>query len=96
MPAGWYSAKVAALPGEHWSYKSQDASVRHIGPMAPGLQGRVRVGNWRPASPPLMPTAWALAAIQGLNRKVEKRTGSKEPGARSWTKNAALEKELAS
>ena len=70
--AGAVLARVAALPVSEWNYKTESQQVQHIGPMAQdfsaafGLDGRddkhisvVDEGGV------------ALAAIQGLNQKVE-------------------------
>ena len=38
-------ASVAALPLSTWSYKSQDKSVRHLGPMAQDFRAAFGVGE---------------------------------------------------
>jgi hypothetical protein len=67
-------AKVASLPVTEWNYKTDGRAVQHIGPMAQdfhdsfGLDGR----DDRHISM-VDEGGVALAAIQGLNRKVEEK-----------------------
>jgi hypothetical protein len=75
-------AGVAALPLSTWNYKSQDTSIRHIGPMAQDFQAAFGVGESATGITTVDADGVALAAIQGLNRKLEE-------------KNAALEKQVA-
>jgi hypothetical protein len=74
--------KVAALPISSWNYKTQDPSIRHIGPMAQDFHTAFGVGDSDKTITTVDADGVALAAIQGLNQKLEE-------------KNAALEKELA-
>ncbi len=64
-------AKVAALPLSTWKYKSQDASVRHIGPMAQDFKAAFAVGETDTGITSIDADGVALAAIQGLNQKIE-------------------------
>jgi hypothetical protein len=64
-------AKVAALPLATWNYKSQDASIRHIGPMAQDFKAAFAVGESDMGISTVDADGVALAAIQGLNQKVE-------------------------
>jgi hypothetical protein len=63
--------KVAVLPLATWKYKSQDASVRHIGPMAQDFKAVFAVGESETGITTIDADGVALAAIQGLNRKLE-------------------------
>jgi len=65
--------KVAALPVQTWNYKSQDASVRHIGPTAQDFKAAFGVGPSDTGITTVDADGVALAAIQGLNQKVESR-----------------------
>ncbi len=74
--------KVVALPLSTWNYKSQDSVIRHIGPMAQDFKATFGVGESDTGITSIDADGVALAAIQGLNQKLE-------------AKNAALEKEVA-
>jgi flagellar capping protein FliD len=63
--------KVAVLPLSTWNYKSQDASIRHIGPMAQDFKAAFGVGETDTGITTVDADGVALAAIQGLNEKVE-------------------------
>ena len=67
--------KVAALPVATWSYKSQDASVRHIGPMAQDFHAAFGVGETDRGITVVDADGVALAAIQGLNQKLDAENG---------------------
>ena len=73
--------KVAALPVNTWNYKSQDTAIRHIGPMAQDFHAAFGVGEDERHITTVDADGVALAAIQGLNEKVE--TGSQRAEARS-------------
>jgi hypothetical protein len=75
-------AKVAALPLSTWNYKSQEAAIRHIGPMAQDFAAAFGVGETDTGISTVDADGVALAAIQGLNQKLEE-------------KNAAIEKQVA-
>jgi hypothetical protein len=64
-------AKVAAMPVQRWSYKSQDASVRHIGPTAQDFHAAFGVGDDPKGITTVDADGVALVAIQGLHAKVE-------------------------
>jgi hypothetical protein len=63
--------KVAALPLNTWNYKSQDASIRHIGPMAQDFHAAFGVGEDERHITTVDADGVALAAIQGLNQKLQ-------------------------
>lgn len=62
--------KVAALPLSEWNYK-QDPTSRHIGPMAQDFHAAFGVGPDDRHIATVDADGVALAAIQGLNQKVE-------------------------
>jgi hypothetical protein len=64
---------VLALPISTWNYKSQDASVRHIGPMAQDFFATFKVGEGDKTIATIDPDGVALAAIQGLNEELKDR-----------------------
>ncbi len=70
--------KVAALPLSTWKYKSQDASIRHIGPMAQDFKAAFGVGETDTGITTVDADGVALAAIQGLNRKLEETVKQKD------------------
>jgi len=75
-------AKVVALPIATWNYKSQDPAIRHMGPTAQDFKAAFGLGESDTGITSIDADGVALAAIQGLNRKLE-------------AENAALRQELA-
>jgi hypothetical protein len=63
--------KLADLQISKWSYKSQDPSIQHIGPMAQDFYGQFGLGDNEKNLPIIDAVGIALAAIQELNRKTE-------------------------
>lgn len=74
--------KVAALPITQWKYKSEPDGVKHLGPVAQDFHAAFGLGDNDKSIGTVDESGVALAAIQGLNQKLEE-------------KNAALEKEVA-
>lgn len=70
--------KVSALPMATWNYKTQDKSIRHIGPMAQDFAAAFQVGESQTAINTVDADGVALAAIQGLNQKLEAEVKSKD------------------
>ena len=64
---------VLSLPISTWNYKSQAASVRHIGPMAQDFFAAFRLGEGDRTIATVDPDGVALAAIQGLNEELKDR-----------------------
>jgi hypothetical protein len=62
--------KVVALPLSEWNYK-QDPEARHIGPMAQDFRAAFDLGDDDKHIATVDADGVALAAIQGLNQKVE-------------------------
>jgi hypothetical protein len=70
LDVGAVLAKVAALPIRSWRYKSQEASIRHIGPTAQDFRAAFGVGESDRTITTVDADGVALAAIQGLYRLV--------------------------
>ena len=62
--------KVAALPISEWSYKADNPSVRHIGPMSEDFHATFGLGKTAKGITSVDTSGVALAAIQGLNQKL--------------------------
>jgi hypothetical protein len=65
--------KVAALGVSTWNYKGQSPSVRHIGPMAQDFKATFALGETDTGITTVDADGVALAAIQGLNQKLEEK-----------------------
>lgn len=63
--------RVSALPLATWSYIAQGEGVRHLGPMAQDFRAAFGLGENDTTISTLDADGVALAAIQGLNRKLE-------------------------
>ena len=63
--------KVAALPLATWNYKSQDSSIRHLGPTAQDFKAAFAVGETDTGITSVDADGVAFAAIQGLNQKLD-------------------------
>ena len=66
-------SKVAELPITSWRFKTEDESVRHIGPMAQDFMETFGYGTDDRYIAAVDVDGIALAAIQGLNKKLEER-----------------------
>jgi len=64
-------ARLVAMPVTTWNYKSQDASIRHLGPMAQDFYAAFQVGEDNRHITQVDEGGVAFAAIQGLNQKLE-------------------------
>ena len=64
-------ARVTALPITQWNYKAEPDSVRHLGPMAQDFRSAFGLGLNDTSIATVDESGVALAAIQGLNEKVE-------------------------
>ena len=64
-------ARVRELPISTWNYTSDDASIRHIGPMAQDFAALFGVGTDDRHLHPLDGQGVALAAIQALAAQIE-------------------------
>ena len=61
------------MPVSTWNYKSQDPSIRHIGPMAQDVFGAFGVGEKETMITTIDADGIALAAIQGLLELVQEK-----------------------
>jgi hypothetical protein len=84
--------KVAALPITTWSYKKDAPGVRHIGPMAEDFFSAFAVGADAKGISVTDSAGVTLAAIQGLNQKMEEKDAAL---AELRKENADLAKRLA-
>jgi isoaspartyl peptidase/L-asparaginase-like protein (Ntn-hydrolase superfamily) len=71
-------ARVVQLPISTWNYKSQDAAIRHIGPAAQDFFAAFKVGDDERHITEIDEGGVALAAIQGLNQKLEAELKAKD------------------
>jgi hypothetical protein len=71
-------AHVLALPITTWNYKSQAASIRHMGPMAQDFYSTFNIGEDDRHITEIDEGGVALAAIQGLNQKLEDQLKQKD------------------
>ncbi|MGA3163101.1 MAG: tail fiber domain-containing protein [Verrucomicrobiota bacterium] len=66
--------KLAAIPVERWNYKwEKDGDVPHLGPMAQDFKGAFYPGRDDKSISTLEFHGVELAAIQGLNQKLEEK-----------------------
>ena len=85
---------VLQLPVSEWSYK-EDPKTRHVGPVAQDFHSAFNIGTDDKHIAPIDEGGVALAAIQGLNRKVEVRSEkSDDRFQRLEAENAELKREL--
>lgn len=71
-------ANVVALPIQQWRFKAEHQSVKHVGPMAQDFRAAFGLGEIPTAIATVDADGVALAAIQGLNQKLEQRLEQKE------------------
>ncbi len=71
--------KLSSLPIYQWSYKTQDASIEHIGPMAQDFYKTFNIGDNNTSIGSLDPAGISLAAIKQLhNENTDLRTEIEE------------------
>ena len=70
--------KVAALPLTEWNLISQPADIRHLGPMAQDFKAAFGLGESDRHISTSDADGVALAAIQGLNQKIEEQLKAKD------------------
>ena len=93
--------KVARLPISEWNYKTE-ASARHLGPIAQDFKEAFDLGNDDRSISTIDEGGVALAAIQGLNQKLEEKLSAQSEESKRKdaeiqllkTVNASLEKRL--
>jgi hypothetical protein len=64
--------RVTQLPISEWSYK-EDPTTRHVGPMGQDFYATFNIGTDEKHIAPIDEGGVALAAIQGLNQKVDEK-----------------------
>lgn len=69
---------AAVLPIQQWRFKAEDGSVKHLGPMAQGFRAAFGLGEIPTAIATVDADGVALAAIQGLNQKLEETRAENE------------------
>jgi Chaperone of endosialidase len=65
--------RLATLPIETWNYKTQDSSIRHIGPMAQDFAAAFGVGEDDKHINVVDANGVAIASIQALYRMLQER-----------------------
>lgn len=65
--------RLASIPLQSWSYKSEDPSVRHIGPVAQDFHEAFGLGESNKHISTIDADGIALAAIQGVYRVLEEK-----------------------
>ena len=70
--------RVARLPIHQWRFKTEPEEVKHVGPMAQDFRAAFGLGAHETAIATVDADGVALAAIQGLNQKLEERIQRKE------------------
>lgn len=85
---------VTHLPLSEWSYKT-DPDTRHVGPMAQDFHAAFNIGTDDKHIAPIDEGGVALAAIQGLNQKLQDELNRRDlENAELKRSNEALEKRL--
>lgn len=88
--------RVVEMPLSTWNYKAQDKAIRHMGPMAQDFYANFGVGEDERHISTVDADGVALAAIQGLNQKLEaqlkeQRTALRATEAALQSQNAQLQ-----
>ncbi len=84
-------SRVLALPIKEWSYKDSLAGIRHVGPMAEDFHQAFGLGENTSGIATLDTSGIALAAIQGLDKKiVEQDKVLAEQGKKMAAKDAEI------
>jgi hypothetical protein len=84
---------VAKLPIQQWRFKAEPEGVKHVGPMAQDFRSAFGLGENPTAIATVDADGVALAAIQGLNQKLDKRDAQIQALKRQ---NESLEQRLKS
>jgi hypothetical protein len=71
VDARWVMEKLASIPISTWNYRTQDAAIRHIGPMAQDFAAAFDVGEDDRHITTIDADGVSLAAIQGLYQIVQ-------------------------
>jgi hypothetical protein len=84
--------KVVAMPVSTWQWKTEPGAIRHMGPMAQDFHAAFGLGSSEKQIVTIDADGVALAAIQGLNAKLEATVATVAEQARE---NAQLRADLA-
>ncbi len=71
-------ARLMAMPIRHWRFTNEITTIRHLGPTAQDFKSAFDLGNSDRTIGTVDEGGVALAAIQGLNQKLEERLKSKD------------------
>lgn len=87
--------RVLGLPIQQWRFRTEKEGIKHIGPMAQDFRAAFGLGIGDTSIATVDADGVALAAIQGLNQKVEERTKKLEAELKSRdTEIAGLKQRL--
>jgi hypothetical protein len=89
-------ARVAALPVTQWNYKTDSKDVQHIGPMAQDFQAAFQLSADDRHISVVDEGGVALAAIQGLNQKLDEKDAEIKNLEKKLDALQAVVKQLAS
>lgn len=70
--------RVVGLPIQQWRFKAEAENVKHVGPMAQDFREAFGLGAHETAIATVDADGVALAAIQGLNQKLEEKLNGKD------------------
>jgi hypothetical protein len=70
--------RLARIPINTWNWRAQEDSIRHMGPMAQDFFAAFQVGEDEKHITTVDADGVALAAIQGLNQKLEDQIRGKD------------------
>ena len=88
-------AEVAALPLTEWNYKNDAAGIRHLGPMAQDFQAAFQLNGGDDKHISVVDESGvALAAIQGLNEKLEQQRKEKDAEIQALKQSVAELKQI--
>ncbi len=88
--------RVTRLSIQQWRFQSESEEVKHVGPMAQDFSAAFGLGEIPTAIATVDADGVALAAIQGLNRKLDETVQEKDRKiVRLERQNASLEQRLA-
>jgi len=88
--------RLVRMPVATWHLKSQDAEIRHMGPMAQDFRAAFGLGESEVAINTVDADGVAFAAIQGLDAKLTEREATlRREVEAGWAEVALLRRELA-
>jgi hypothetical protein len=94
IDSGSVLEKVLALPLSIWNYRDDEAKARHLGPMAQDFRAAFGLGTDDKGIATVDADGVALAAIQGLNQKLEAQARQKDVEIGELKQTVAELKEL--